>query len=317
MTIERKYERDVDLLLAEEFAVNSAFSERFKALTKFANASAIVMDVWVSKSNALGESDLIVVYRRENGERFALLIEDKVDAPLQPEQAARYYLRAERDRSSGAYMDFEVILCAPRHYIEHRSDLKDFDRLVSLEEIAEIIRLGRDTRSEYRANFLDSAGTRRINAWSREDDLATNDFWNLAYEIANREFPELEMKRLKLTKDSTWIDIRPHDFPSYPKRVYVSLKGDRGHIDLTFRNTTAYLFQPAIASLLDSDMSVHQTKASTAIRVETPGFLISEGLMVLEPKVRAALKASSRLIALYRRSRFELDQAAKAATPDS
>ena len=93
MPVERKYERDVDLLLAEEFAVNPEFAERFKALTKFAGATAKISDFWVSKSNSMGESDLIAVYQRPDGNRFALLIEDKVDANLQQDQAERYRMR--------------------------------------------------------------------------------------------------------------------------------------------------------------------------------------------------------------------------------
>jgi hypothetical protein len=61
MAVERKYERDVDLLLAEEFAVNPEFSAKFKALTKFKSEDAVVADYFVSKSDALGESDLIIV----------------------------------------------------------------------------------------------------------------------------------------------------------------------------------------------------------------------------------------------------------------
>jgi hypothetical protein len=82
MAVERKYERDLDLLLAEEFAVNQDFSDKFKALTKFKCQDATVADFFVSKSNSLGESDLIVVYQSSGGNRFALLIEDKVDANL-------------------------------------------------------------------------------------------------------------------------------------------------------------------------------------------------------------------------------------------
>ena len=138
MTIERKYERDVDLLLAEEFAVNPRFAEDFKSRTKFAGKSGGVVDVRVSKSNNLGESDLIVVYVSDYGERFALLIEDKVDAPLQHEQAARYRLRAERDRRSGIYSDYEVLLCAPRFYIENCPDPGNFDHKISLECPSEV-----------------------------------------------------------------------------------------------------------------------------------------------------------------------------------
>jgi hypothetical protein len=62
-------------------------------------------------------------------------------------------------------------------------------------------------------------------------------------------------------------------------------------------------------------MSVHQTNASAAIRIESSGFLIQDGIADGMPKIRSAFEASSRLIALYRGARVELDQGAKAATP--
>ena len=215
MPVERKYERDVDLLLAEEFAVNPEFAQAFLALTGFADETAAVADLWVSKSDNLGESDLIVVYQGADGRRFALLIEDKVDANLQPDQAARYRMRAERDRSRGAYATFELILCAPDYYISNRTDLGGFDRCVSLEKIAGLIRDG-GARAEYRAKFLDTAGSRRVNAWTREDDAATNEFWDAAYRLATEEFQILEMKPLKVTKNSRWITFRPRDLPTMP-----------------------------------------------------------------------------------------------------
>lgn len=208
-----------------------------------------------------------------------------------------------------------MILCAPRYYIDNRSDLADFDKLISLEQVAQMFDAPGDPRGDYRRNFLNNAGTRRINAWTREDDVATNDFWSAAYQLGTREFPILEMRLPKLTKNSKWITFRPRDFPTQPKHVYVSLKGDRGQIDLTFANTTAYQFHLAIAHLLEPDMTVHQTKLSSAIRIQTDGFVIGDGIAVGMPKVRSAFAASSRLIELYRRVRAELDRGAKAATP--
>jgi hypothetical protein len=313
MSIAKKYERDIDLLLAEEFVVNPSFAEQFKALTGFQTKKASVAEYWVSKSDKWGESDLIVVYESNLG-GFALLIEDKVDAPLQPDQAQRYRLRADRDCTRGIYNEYEVVLCAPQYYIDNRSDLDGFDRRIPLEKLAEIIRTQNDRRAEYRAKFLETAATKRINAWKREDDRGTNEFWDAAYELASREFPELEMKKLEMTKNSTWISLRPHDFPTQPKRIYLILKGGRGQIDLTFSNTIAPFFRNKIEHLLESDMSVHQTTASAAIRIETTKFRIADGVEAGMPKLREAFEACSRLIALYRRTRAELDKAAKDAT---
>jgi hypothetical protein len=71
MSIERKYERDIDLLLAEEFAVSPQFAEWFVQRTKkFVDTEARVHDVYVSKADNTGESDLVVVFRAGRYESF-------------------------------------------------------------------------------------------------------------------------------------------------------------------------------------------------------------------------------------------------------
>jgi hypothetical protein len=83
----RFYERDMDILLAEELQVSPAFANWFLSATNCANCKAgKVLEVAVSKSDNLGESDLVVLFESvDSKSRFALFIEDKIDAPLQPE----------------------------------------------------------------------------------------------------------------------------------------------------------------------------------------------------------------------------------------
>lgn len=315
MPLERIYERDVDLLLAEEFEVNPQFANQIKSLTKFADGPAVVVECWVSKSSNLGESDLEVIYQRQDGSRFALMIEDKVDAGLQPDQAERYRLRAERERPKGAYSDSQVVLCAPASYLGKQTGLDGFDLLLSFEEIAGFLESG-DARSQYRAAFLRTAsGTRKVNSWTREIDPATNAFWDAAYDLASSEFPILEMKRPALTKDSVWIVFRPNDLPTMPKRVSIELKGKNGHVDLTFANTTAHMFQPLVKHLIQPGMTVHQTGAAAAIRLPAPGFAVAEGVQTGLPKVKLAFAAAARLIEFYRSSAGGLLQHANTATP--
>jgi hypothetical protein len=223
MGIERKYERDVDVLLAEEFAVNPFFAEKFKSLTKFANEVAVVSDFWVSKSNNMGESDLIVLYECSDKRRFAILIEDKVDARLQSDQAERYQKRARSDVAKGDYEDFAVVLCAPRYYLDNHSDLSSFEHHISLEQIADILSAPDDARANYKADFLRTAGTKKLNAWKRQDDAATNAFWDAAYELASRDFRILEMKRLKVTKGTSWITFRPRGIAPQSKRLHLGV----------------------------------------------------------------------------------------------
>ena len=187
MAVERKYERDIDLLLAEEFTVNPALAAWFRSKTKFANIAATIADVFVSKSTNLGESDLIALYGGPGEQRFALLIEDKVDAPIQPDQANRYRLRADKDVRDGLYTDYEVILCAPRFYLDNHPDLSGFDHKLSLEEIAAfLLEAEPGPRARYRAEFLTTAATKRVNAWKREADPATDSFGKAPFSLRPR-----------------------------------------------------------------------------------------------------------------------------------
>jgi hypothetical protein len=118
MAVERKYERDIDILLAEEFSVSPPFAAWFLKQTRgFKDIFAAVQDVYVSRSDTTGESDLVVVFETQGGEtRFALHIEDKIDAPVQAEQESRYRLRAEAEILRGDYSAYEVTLCSPEAY---------------------------------------------------------------------------------------------------------------------------------------------------------------------------------------------------------
>ena len=304
----RKYERDIDLLLAEEFVVSKEFAAWFLEKTKFAGIQAVMEDVSVSKSDSTGESDLVVIYKQEaNSGRFAIHIEDKIDAPLQPEQEARYRQRAESDVSHGAYDDFEIVLCAPEFYRANQPKAVGFDRFVSYEHMAHfIVSNDPSPRGQYRSNFLLTSTSPRINNWKKVDDEQTNSFWTEAYKMASREFPILEMKEPSLTKGATWINFRPMDMPTMPRRIYVSFKGDRGYMDLTFSNCVANEFERRIRDILAPNMTVHQTANSAAIRLAVNAFTVSEPLEISMAKVREAFSACETLINFYRNHRVNL-----------
>ena len=103
--------------------------------------------------------------------------------------------------------------------------------------------------------------------------------------------------------------------PTHPRRVYISFKGDRGFMDLTFTSCVAHLFQPQVKSFLESGMSVHQTGKSAAIRVEVDPFIVSEPDDLVLSKVRAAFAASVKLIHFYRENGEALSRAAVTSIP--
>lgn len=319
MPIGRKYERDIDLLLAEEFKVSPEFATWFLGKTKFAGRQASVVDVSVSKSDYTGESDLVVIYTDSSSTaRYAIHIEDKIDAPLQPQQEQRYRQRAEYEMSQGDYGDYDLVLCSPTFYLKNPPDAGRFDTYVSYEEIAEFIANSDPSpRGQYRSHFVATSTSTKINSWKKVDDEVTNRFWQDAYKIASHEFPILEMKEPNLTKGSNWINFCPHDMPTMPRRVYISFKGERGYMDLTLERCIAHKFDEQIQLLLGPDMTVHQTGQSAAIRLQVRGFSVAEPLEDNEPKVREAFGACAKLIQFYRTHREVLDAAAAACVIDT
>lgn len=315
MTIGRKYERDIDLLLAEEFMVSEPFANWFLAKTKFVGLEARVKDVFVSKSEvSTGESDLVVLYwNQENTMLFAIHIEDKIDAPLQPEQEARYRLRAKREVEQGKYADYQVFLCAPEFYKANQPKTAYFDGFVSYEEMAKFIAANdRSPRGKYRSDFIATATSRNLNNWQRVEDEQTNTFWSEVYKIASRDFTILEMKDPHFTKGQSWITFRPHNMPTMPRRIYLSLKGEKGYIDLTFSNCIAHIFENAVRSILESGMTVHQTGKSTAIRLSFAPFNVCDPFESTANRVREALASCEKLVRFFTLNREQLIGAAMA-----
>jgi hypothetical protein len=106
----RKYERDIDLLIAEEFVVSPGFAKWFVSGTKFAGRPYETVEVSVSRSDVSGETDLEVRFVEAAADAFVLLIEDKIGARLQEDQLGRYHRRAEAAVQRGEYSTYEPAL---------------------------------------------------------------------------------------------------------------------------------------------------------------------------------------------------------------
>lgn len=293
MGVERKYERDIDVLLAEEFSVSPAFADWFKGHTKFRELPARVVDVFVSKFDDTGESDLVALFEAEDASRFALHIEDKINACLQPSQSERYHARATGEIAKGLYGEYAVLLCAPEAYCKGVAHDTLFDAVVPYESVATaLLDAGDSARSRYRAEFVATAAKRPTNAWVSVHDPATKAFWDAEQAVAESEFPILEMKPYDVTKNETWRVLRPANMPTRPKLVQVHLKGQHGNVDLSFGKTYFPVFVNLAAPLLEEGMTAAAAGASSVVRLKAPKFTIPEGVETGLPKIREAFAAA-------------------------
>ena len=129
-------ERDIDLLIMEEFVVDKAFARIFLDAVGVSGDFEIE-EVIHSKTDAeLGESDVVIIFNL-NGRRHALHIEDKIDAIAMPRQHDRYDMRAQKDIEAGEYDSYSVVIVAPAKYLEANKEAQKYEHKVQYEQLRE------------------------------------------------------------------------------------------------------------------------------------------------------------------------------------
>ena len=122
-------ERDMDLMLLEELVASSDFRSWFLSQLGI-DDDATLVEASHSVDTQNGESDLELTFQGFGG-GVKILIEDKIDAPFQPNQAQRYLERAEGYRASGLYAEVVTVLVAPKVYFGNDAENLDFDAKVT------------------------------------------------------------------------------------------------------------------------------------------------------------------------------------------
>lgn len=154
-------ERHIDYILEEEFSVNPDFLRFFVAqagitagdksrIVGYAEESDCI--AVRSATTAQGETDLLVKYGANNGALpTAILIEDKIRAGFQPDQAKRYRERGDEGKGQ-EWSQYWTCLVAHAKYPAEKGD---FDAVVSLEALHEYFAIKTDERSRFRTRVLE------------------------------------------------------------------------------------------------------------------------------------------------------------------
>jgi hypothetical protein len=155
-------EARLDLLLGEEVQVNPEFARWFAApalglgsdMLDGLTAQVVRFNIWDKggppplEDRFAGENDLEVVLSLANGRTAQLLIEDKVWAPFQRDQALRYRNRADSRPTAAA------VLVAPRGRLGEANADGYFHKAWSIEELAEKLETQGSVASEALARRL-------------------------------------------------------------------------------------------------------------------------------------------------------------------
>jgi hypothetical protein len=158
-------ERDIDLLLIELLHVSPIFAKQFTE--RLGLVGATIESVWHSVYREHGETDVLLIVGFES-QRAAVMIEDKIGAPMQPDQCERYHLRGEALCAEGTVDRYHTVLCAPAGYLRGVSETERWDIRISLEEVAGFVAATAFHGWEWKEAVLVAAAAKQTRA--READ---------------------------------------------------------------------------------------------------------------------------------------------------
>ena len=266
-------ERDIDLMLLEEFLSSPSFGSWF--VSNALNHDASIGECIGAKrsvTDSIGESDLEIDFQGPNGSINRLMIENKVTAGLQPHQAERYSKRGQARVAGRQITTFYTVIVAPSRYFGESETNKGFDYRLTYERILEWFRANPEigSRRNYKLALLQSAIDKGTLGYQPEIDQPTTEFWKGYWELSKNRANQLEMREPdKKPSGSGFVHFRP---PSLPRGVDVVHKLNHGCVDLHFRGMGKHLNQveSAVQSFLEDGMTVTPAGKSAAIRLVVP-----------------------------------------------
>ena len=301
-------ERDVDLLIAEELRVNTAFAEWFvhQAAPHLAlTGTAVRTRVSVVEDGS--ESDVIACFEDGNGGTHRIFVEDKITAPMMPKQLERYLRRAEAELLRSDVTGFSVVLFAPAAY---SATLPDGVTRISFEDAATALRqFSDDPRSAYRAAFLDDAvpitSVRERDIRIAETDPYIADWWDKVYLMLDREFPGFFLPPRTQYPRSAFFAPRTSGMPDY---LRVDLKGHLGEVDLVFKNLPVKTLTTGLVGLEAPARPIENGKSSSLRITDLAPFRIADGYDIIETHVRTAYAAAATLLTYWSKHQDVFDR---------
>jgi len=268
-------ERDIDLLLLEEFYCSPEFRAWFLERVTSESGDRIDFDAKHSVKQSLGETDLEVWFSDAKGIRWVALIENKINADFQKEQPERYKERALQYKKRGEADQARTVLISPTGYEKQGCAL--FDIRFYYEDICEwLMKREGDVRATYKAELIAATIKKAQDGYQPKPDLEVSDFWQQYWTVAERQAPQLRMP--KPGSKPTRAGFVRFDALELPSRVQLIHKLRHGHVDLEFSGFGKRLqeLQHLYGIFLKRNMSIQRASGSGAIRIE---------VCVIDPKL--------------------------------
>ena len=265
-------EKDMDMLFLEEIVSSQKFADLF--LTKIGMTGALVVEAEHSKTHPeYGESDMTIIVE-QNGKRYGLLIEDKIDAIAMPDQYARYIKRGEYGVANGDYENFSVFMVAPEKYLDEMVE-EEYPNQISYEECLEYFEKSQDARSKFRAAQIRMAIDCQKKGYRVIEDKSVSDFWEKYIAYQKEYYSSLRMISKGGAKGANagWPQYRVNLENVIPKS-YIYHKTQQGCVDLSIPNAANKVkelekyVESVVGDLDKNHLCVCSTGKAAAIRIE-------------------------------------------------
>lgn len=269
-------ERDMDLMFVESITTDPEFCSLLISKTDLQKKSFHVISAELSKADSdLGESDITVVIDVE-GNKYGLLIEDKIDAIAMPEQHGRYIRRGEKGVKAGEYIDFRIFIFCPEKYYKNNDEAKLYEHILTYEECKNYFDRKGDSLSAFRSQQIEQAINKAKKPSAINVDERANTFLKQYISYQKENYPSLDLST-KEDKNGWWTDYRTE-----LGSVYINHKIQEGFVDLTFPKASDKIDRAKIIADWArqhkiSDASVVKTKKSAMIRIHVPKIDIIRG----------------------------------------
>ena len=282
-------ERDVDILLMEEFYVSESFVAWFSAQLGFQTARSV--GAWHSVSNSDGETDLVLIVIVDE-DRIGILIENKISANEQDEQDIRYHKRGRTMVKEGKVDAYRTVMCAPSNYLSSLPENSQYQHFVCYEEIATWYAQFDDPRSNWRHSIMCHAIEQRRRGSTMVVNQKTTNFHSDFWQHLRSNHPSLHMNKPgpKGSK-SSWIIIKKDGFP---KNVKIHFKFDQQVVELGFRNHTLKDLE-RLSPELSNDIFVGQKGKVAVLGIAIPHIDVSKAVGAQIDELETAISSAFKL----------------------
>ncbi|WP_092180977.1 hypothetical protein [Devosia sp. YR412] len=267
-TIPRVDEVVTDVLAMDLLYSSPQFLRRLLDLAGEPGEASIIAMRRSVFDTSLGETDIELVVRSERG-RHAILIENKIRAPLMDRQFERYQMRGTEGIAKGKWDRVSIILMSPKAYFEalDRNHAQHINANLTYEAIVAF--LADHPEQAFKRHVFLSAIADFKKGYQRLPDAPMMAFYEQYWSLASSEFPQLRMPRPGVVgKDGSWIYFSPLYGGGAKVRLIHKFKGIGCELGIaTYR---AQELAEAIEPLLDEDMVMRVTKSAAYVNLKAP-----------------------------------------------